>query len=133
MAAYLTVLLVEDDPDLLDALAVILRRHGYRVVTAADGNVAADLIRQELPDVAVVDMLLPGRSGFQLTDLLRERSNGRVPVVMISGHASAAHRDFALATGVDRFLAKPFSLAKLVDTVQALTHAAASVPATAPA
>ena len=115
-----TVLLVEDDDDLREAMAFALRRHGYEVVTAGDGSEAERLIAEQLPDLGVFDLLLPGVSGFQLTRLVKERSDGRVPVVVISGNSSAAHRDYAFACGGDAFLPKPFDSADL--TAAATRH-----------
>lgn len=125
MAEHLTVLLVESDPDLLEALELALADRGHRVLSAADGTTAADLLGRMLPDVAVFDMLLAGQSGLQLAMLLKERSDGRVPVVMMSGHVSAALRDYALAAGVDRFFDKPFPLADVVEAVEDLAVPAA--------
>jgi DNA-binding response OmpR family regulator len=65
-------------------------------------------------------MMLPGQSGFQITQHLKDLSEGRVVVLMISGNSSAAHRDYASVTGVDRFLAKPFSPAKVMEIVEEL-------------
>src|SRR5262245_3617957 len=106
MASQATVLLVTDDSDLLDALGFVLNRRGYRVIPALSGDKAVELLLGQLPDLAVLDMLLPGQSGFQLTRLLKERSDGTVPVVMMSDHPAPAHRDYAFAAGVDWFLEK---------------------------
>jgi DNA-binding response OmpR family regulator len=111
---------VEDDPDLCEALAAALRRKGYEVVPVGDGAEAIRLLAGQPPDVAVLDMMLPGASGFQVARLVKERSDGRVPVLMISGNSSAAHQDYAFAAGADRFLPKPFSLARFLDAVTAL-------------
>lgn len=113
MVASRTVLLVEDEPVLRSAMATVLRRRGYEVIDAANAAEAEDVLARGLPDLLVAAMMLPGRSGFQVVRLVRERSDGRVPVVMVSGIASPAHRDYAYASGVDAFLAKPFSAADL--------------------
>jgi two-component system, OmpR family, phosphate regulon response regulator PhoB len=120
MASRRTILLVEDDPVILEVIEFTLQRRGYCVQSARDGNAAMALIAQGLPDIAVLDMMLPGKSGFQITQRLKEESKERVFVVMMSGNTSIAHRDYALSTGVDRFLAKPFALAKLLEAVEGL-------------
>jgi DNA-binding response OmpR family regulator len=120
MASQVTVLLAANEPELVDALGFTLNHRGYRVVTALSGDGAAALIDLELPDIAVLDMLLPGRSGFQLTGLLKERTDGRVPVVMISDQIAPAHRDYAFAAGVNRFLEKWLAPGKLLGIVEAL-------------
>jgi two-component system phosphate regulon response regulator PhoB len=115
-----TVLLVEDEADLRELLAFALRRRGYRVTPAGDAVAAARALADQVPDLAVVDMMLPGPSGFSVIDQVKARSDGRVPVIMISGNAAAAHRDFALAAGADTFLPKPFALSALVQAAEAL-------------
>ena len=120
MTSQITVLLVTDDPDLLDALGFALNHRGYHVIPAVSGDRAVDLLLRQLPDIAVLDMLLPGQSGFQLTRLLKERSDGRVPVVMISDHTAQAHRDYAFAAGVDWFLEKWLAPARLLEAVEML-------------
>lgn len=115
-----TVLLVDDELGLLEAMAFALRRHGFQVVTGDDGAAAAEIVRTRLPDLAIVDMMLPGTSGFQVAQLVKARSDGRVPVLMISGNHSPAHRDYAAAVGIDAFLPKPFALAALTRTADRL-------------
>jgi DNA-binding response OmpR family regulator len=120
MASQLTVLLATDEPELLDALGFALNHHGYHVVPALTGDRAVELLLRQLPDLAVLDMLLPGQSGFQITRLLKERSDGRVPVVMISDQTAPAHRDYAFAAGVDWFLEKWLAPARLLQAVEML-------------
>jgi DNA-binding response OmpR family regulator len=120
MATQPTILLVTDEPYLLDALALLLRRGGYSVLIAPDGDRAVELLLRQLPDLAVLDMLLPGRSGFQITRLLKEQSDRRVPVVMISALTAAPHRDYAFAAGVDWFLEKWLTPSRLLEVVRAL-------------
>jgi DNA-binding response OmpR family regulator len=120
MASQFTVLLVANEPELVDALGFALNHRGYRVVTAHSGDGGVALADIQLPDIAVLDMLLPGQSGFQLTRLLKERSDGRVPVVMISDHTAPAHRDYAFAAGVDHFLEKWLAPTRLLEVVESL-------------
>jgi DNA-binding response OmpR family regulator len=120
MASQATILLVTDDSELLDALGTVLKRAGYRVLPAVSGDRAVDLLLDQLPDLVVLDMLLPGQSGFQLTQLLKERSNGAVPVIMMSDHPAPAHRDYAFAAGVDWFLEKWRAPAWLLQAVEML-------------
>jgi DNA-binding response OmpR family regulator len=119
MAHHRTVLLVESEPSLLDSLGFALRRRGYHVLTAIDGARAAELLDRNLPDALVLDMFLPAQSGFQVARLAKERSDGLVPVVMLSRIPAEAHRDYAVALGVDSFLAKP-GTAEVLAAVEAL-------------
>ena len=113
-----TVLIVEDDSDLRDALAAVLRRRGYTVLTTGDADAADGLLALTVPDLVITDMMLPGASGFHVIRTVKDRPGGdRVPVVMMSANASPAHRDYALAIGADRFVGKPFALGTLVQTV----------------
>lgn len=115
-----TILLVEDEPDLCEAMAQTLHRQGYGVLACADGAEAEHLILHEMPDLVVVEMLLPGRSGFQVARLALERSDGRTPIIMTSWFASPAHRDYAHAAGAASFLRKPFALTDLADLAKQL-------------
>jgi two-component system, OmpR family, alkaline phosphatase synthesis response regulator PhoP len=119
MATHRTILLVESEPTLLDALGFALRRRGYHVLAALDGERAAELLARYAPDAVVLDMFLSRQSGFQVARLIKERSDGLVPVVMVSHAAAEAHRDYALALGVDSFLVKP-GAAEVVAAVEAL-------------
>jgi len=118
-----TILLVEDEPSLLEALEYTLRRHGYDVIAVGDGHEACGWLAKELPDLAIVDMMIPGASGFTVTGLIKDRSDERVPVIMMSGNTAAAHRDYAFASGADVFLAKPFMPAALMDSIRSLCPA----------
>lgn len=120
MSRQRTALVVEDDSDLRDAVARLLSRRGYNVVTTGCGLRAVELAAQHRVAVAVVDLLLPGQSGFQVTAALKARHGDAVRVVMLSGIGSAAHRDYALASGADRFLPKPFAATQLLDAVAAV-------------
>ena len=100
MASQVTVLLATDEPELLDALGFALNHRGYHVVAAVTGDGALALADLQLPDIAVLDMMLPGPSGFQLATNLKERSDGLIPIVMISDLTAPAHRDYAFAGGL---------------------------------
>ena len=115
-----TILLVEDEPDLREVIALDLRRRGYDVQLAGDVPEAERLVQQGPPELVVVDMMLPGASGFRVLQLVKERSEGRVPVIMMSGNNSHAHRAYALAAGADAFLAKPFGPEELAEAIAGL-------------
>ena len=133
MGSARTVLVVEGEADLREAMANVLDRRGYKVLTAGDAAAAEDLLARGLPHLLVTAMLLPGRSGFQVARLVVERSDGRVPVVMVSANTSPAHRDYALASGVDVFLARPVSPAELAAAAEELCPLPAPRPTPRPA
>ncbi|HEY1187366.1 MAG TPA: response regulator [Gemmata sp.] len=121
------ILLVEDDPDLRSAFEFMLRRRGYDVVSTGNGLRAIELAIEHRPALAVVDLLLPGQSGFQVSFALRERFGGRTRVLVMSGFSSPHHRDYAEASGAEMFLAKPFSETAFLGAVAAL-HPLPQVP-----
>jgi len=114
-----TVLVVEDEPDLRAALELLLIRQGYHVVATGDGLRAVELAGQHRIDAAVVDLLIPGQSGFQVAIDLKARYGAAVRVVLMSGIASQAHQDYAFAAGAEQFLAKPFTTSQLLNAVAA--------------
>ena len=114
-----TILLVDDDPDLLGAMETVFARRGYRVLTAGDGNLALALAEREEPDVVVVDMMMPRKSGFLVLEKLKARPSGP-PVVMITANEGSRHRAYAELLGVDDYLRKPFALERLVESVERL-------------
>lgn len=118
MSARSTVLLVEDDPDLLRFAQVTLRLGGYRAVTATDGAAGLALARKTRPHLVLLDLRLPGLDGWQVLQGLREAPGlDAVPVVMLTASAGADDRDRALAAGVVDYLVKPVSADSLLATV----------------
>jgi DNA-binding response OmpR family regulator len=120
MSQFCTLLLVEDDPDLRDATELLLIQRGYHVIATGNGLRAVDLAEEHQPEVAVIDLLLPGQSGFQVTMALKARFGERVRVIVTSASDSRAHQDYAFASGAERFLAKPYEPAKLLEAVEAV-------------
>jgi CheY-like chemotaxis protein len=114
-----TVLVVEDDPDLRDSVELLLVRKGYHVVATGDGVRAVELAGKHKVDVALVDLLIPGQSGFQVSTALKARHGDAIHVVVMSGTCSPAHQDYAFAAGAERFLTKPFTTTQLFDAVAA--------------
>lgn len=119
MSRQRTVLVVEDDPDLRDAVESLLSRRGYNVVSTGCGLRAVELAAEHRAAVVVTDLLLPGQSGFRVTAELKDRYGDDVRVVVTSETASSAHQDYALANGAEWFLPKPFTTTQLLDAVGA--------------
>ncbi|MBX9585609.1 MAG: response regulator, partial [Gemmataceae bacterium] len=101
MGVIRTVLLVTDDPARGEAARRRLAAAGYEVHAAPDGLAAEEALAARPPDVLVVEMLLPGQSGFALAGRAKDLSGGRTRVVMMAADPPAAHRDYAYAAGVD--------------------------------
>jgi CheY-like chemotaxis protein len=119
--------LVCDDEDVLRALVrATLDGGAYAVIEARDGDEAIALARAARPDVIVLDMMMPGRTGLEvLAELREDRDLAGVPVVMLTARTQLSDRQAAAATGVDAFLAKPFSPLELLAIVDELLKAAA--------
>jgi DNA-binding response OmpR family regulator len=114
----LKILLVDDDPDLLAVTGFALQQAGFLVVKAADGTSALDLFEREQPDLAVLDINLPGLSGFDLAR--RVRAKGNVPIMMLTVRNEEEDLVRALALGADDYLTKPFSPRTLLARIRAL-------------
>lgn len=121
MPGSATVLLVEDEPAILDLLEVTLTSKGFHVRKAEDASVARDCIRAELPDVVILDWMLPGQSGIQLARELRADARSKsLPIIMLTAKADEADKVRGLEVGADDYVTKPFSPRELVARVNAL-------------
>lgn len=112
------VLIVEDEPVLLETIEYNLTRQGYEVCTAADGLAALKVARQERPDLIVLDLMLPGLDGFEVCRILRQEMS--VPILMLTARADEVDKVVGLEVGADDYLTKPFSMRELMARVKAL-------------
>ncbi len=127
-----SVLVVDDEPNIRDAVAYNLRRAGIDVSLAADGNEALRQARLLQPDLVVLDVMLPGLNGFEVCRTLRAEST--VPILVLSARGEATDRITGLELGADDYLVKPFTMQELVARVKAmLRRATMQVPTTVPA
>ena len=130
-----TVLVVEDDPGILEAVAYSLGRDGYEVLTAADGMAGLDLARERKPDAVVLDVMLPRMSGLDVCRILRAETP--LPILLLTARDSEADRVQGLELGADDYLTKPFSMRELRARVASLIRrdalSRAAGPRTAPA
>jgi DNA-binding response OmpR family regulator len=116
------VLVADDDPDLLDLVAYALGQAGYLVVKAADGLSAIQRFEAELPDIAILDINMPGASGFDVCSAIRARS--AMPIMMLTARGEEQDLVRALDLGADDYLTKPFSPRTLLARVKALLRRA---------
>jgi len=114
-----TILVVEDDPSLRQGLAMNFRLRGYQVLTARDGDEGMRKAFDARPDLVVLDIMLPGFSGLDILDELRERGEA-VPVLILSARGTLEHKVEGLGLGADDYLSKPFELPELLARVEAL-------------
>ena len=112
------VLVVEDEPTLLETLEYNLTRQGYQVYTAADGPTALEVARRERPDAIVLDIMLPGLDGLEVCRILRREMS--VPILMLTARADEVDKVVGLEVGADDYLTKPFSMRELLARVKAL-------------
>ena len=112
------ILLVDDDADILTAMRTALSDSGAELDTASDGDTAVRKITSGEPDLVVLDMMLPKRSGFLVIEHLRSQPNEKPPrVIMITGNQGTRHRVYAETLGVDLYLNKPFRMERLLEGI----------------
>jgi DNA-binding response OmpR family regulator len=115
------VLLIEDEANILEAIGFILSRAGWDVQGHGKGDTALEEIRRQSPDIVVLDVMLPGRSGLDILRELRATPEFKaLPVLMLTAKGQAKDRDMALALGANAFLTKPFANGELVETLARL-------------
>lgn len=117
-AAPAKVLVVEDEETLRFTLAHNLKREGYTVITAARGDDALTIAREQAPDLIVLDLMLPGVDGMQVCRLLRRDTD--VPIIMLTALGGEGDRVAGLDTGADDYMAKPFGVRELMARIRAL-------------
>lgn len=115
------VLLIEDEPNIIEAIRFILSRDGWRVQVHSDGTTAVATIAASKPDVLVLDVMLPGKSGFDIMQELRAMPEmAALPVLMLTAKGQTRDRELAERYGVNRFMTKPFANAEVLQAVNAL-------------
>ncbi len=124
MPAQKTVLLVDDDNEILESMRTVLEAKGYRVMVARDGNSGLTVAERENPDLLILDMMMPKKSGFLVLEKLKGRPGGLIPTIMITGNEGSRHRAYAEMLGVRDYIRKPFAMEKLVRSVEQVFEAA---------
>ncbi len=112
-----SVLLVDDDPDVLASLKLAFQSTGAQVVTARDGNQAVERVKSGDPDLVILDMMMPKRSGFLVMESIKpdRKLTSRPHVIMITANEGKRHEVFARHLGVADYLIKPFSMDRLLE------------------
>ena len=123
-----TIVIVEDDPSISEVVSLYLKRAGYTVTTFADGLIALDALTRQIPDLVILDVMLPGMDGFALTRHLRDRSD--VPIILLTSRREETDRIAGLELGADDYVVKPFSPQEVVSRVRAVLRRARSAPGT---
>ena len=116
------ILVVEDDSDIVTSIKGALKETGATVEVATDGNAAVEMAAATPPDLVVLDMMLPKRSGFLVLEKLKpKRTKGSKPyVIMITGNPGSRHKTYAQSLGVDEYINKPFRMERLLGSIEKL-------------
>lgn len=116
----LKILLVDDDVEIVETVSYALESSGYQVVIARDGNQGLALAERESPNLMILDMMMPKRSGFLVLEKLRRELELPLPVIMITGNEGSRHQAYAELLGVSEYIRKPFPMDRLLDAVERL-------------
>ena len=116
-----TILVAEDDADIRLMMSMLLGMKGYRVIEARDGQETLDVAQNERPDIILMDLQLPRLNGFAVARFIRQSETlSRVPIVVVSAHDPAKHRNLALAAGCNAYVQKPIDFDRLNELIVSL-------------
>ena len=115
------ILIVDDEPNIVLSLEFLMKKNGYEVETATDGDQAMDAVEQQKPDLMLLDVMMPRKDGYQVCQLLRGREEFKdVRIVMLTAKGRDVEREKGLSLGADDYITKPFSTQDVVDKVSEL-------------
>jgi len=120
------VLIVDDESDIRESVEAVFKAEGARTQSCSDGNKAVRMCLEDKPDLVILDMMLPGRSGFLVLEKIKGYEDSPV-VIMITANEGKRHRSFATGLGADLYLQKPFSMDVLIEKSAALLKQADEV------
>lgn len=114
------VLIVDDDHEIVESVRYALESNGYEVLVARDGNQGLAMAEKEDPDLVILDMMMPKRSGFLVLEKLRRTRPVPLRVIMITANEGSRHKAYAEMLGVDDYIRKPFAMDRLMESVKRL-------------
>jgi DNA-binding response OmpR family regulator len=114
------VLIVDDDHEIVESVRYALENKGYSVLVARDGNQGLAMAEREDPDLVILDMMMPKRSGFLVLEKLRRTRPVPLKVIMITANEGSRHKAYAEMLGVDDYIRKPFAMDRLMESVDRL-------------
>jgi DNA-binding response OmpR family regulator len=114
------ILLVDDDREIVESMRVALDASGFETLVARDGNQGLAMVEREDPDLVILDMMMPKRSGFLVLEKLRRTRPVPMRVIMITANEGSRHKAYAEMLGVDDYIRKPFAMDRLLDSVTRL-------------
>ncbi|TAN04609.1 MAG: response regulator [Rhizobiaceae bacterium] len=128
-----SVLIADDDPNILRALSFLMQREGHIVRTAADGREALDAIEQEKPDLVLLDLMMPRANGYEVCRALRSNpGHADVRIIMLTAKGRDADEQAGLALGADAYITKPFAIGDVTACVAQVLSLAATATRTRP-
>ena len=114
------ILLVDDDHEIVESMRIALETAGYEILVARDGNQGLAMAEREDPDLVILDMMMPKRSGFLVLEKLRRTRRVPLRVIMITANEGSRHKVYAEMLGVDDYVRKPFAMDRLIESVDRL-------------
>jgi DNA-binding response OmpR family regulator len=114
------ILLVDDDREIVESMRIALESSGYEILVARDGNQGLAMAERDNPDLVILDMMMPKRSGFLVLEKLRRSRPVPLRIVMITANEGNRHKAYAEMLGVDDYIRKPFPMDRLLDSVERL-------------
>ena len=114
------VVIVDDDYDQVQGLELALKDNGYAVYYGDDGDKGLALINSVKPDLLVLDLSMPGRSGFLVLEYMRTKSSINCPVIVVTAIDGRRHHDYAMALGARAFLKKPYGIFEMLESIKQL-------------
>lgn len=124
MANSPQILIVDDDAEIIESLTAILESRGYSVRVARDGSAGLAEAEANRPDLLILDMMMPKKSGFLVLEKLRTLPEGLIPTIMMTGNEGSRHRAYAEMLGVKEYLRKPFALDRLLNSIRKILNEA---------
>jgi two-component system alkaline phosphatase synthesis response regulator PhoP len=115
------ILIADDEPNIVTALEFLLQKNGYEVLIARNGDAALDLVEEHKPDLVLLDVMMPVKSGYEVCERMRERDALRhIKIVMLTAKGREVEMNKGLSVGADLYITKPFSTQELVQKINAL-------------
>jgi two-component system alkaline phosphatase synthesis response regulator PhoP len=115
------ILVVDDDKSIVKVLTAYLEQSGYQVLTAYDGEIALHMLRRERPDLVILDLMMPRRDGYEVTNLVRnDKSLSTTPIIMLTARVEDSDKIVGLELGADDYISKPFNAREVVARVKSL-------------
>jgi len=116
-----SVLLIEDEPNIIEAISFILSRDGWTVHSHSNGADAAGEVLRRMPDVVVLDVMLPGKTGFEVLQEIRgHKESATIPVLMLTARGQTKDREKAEGFGANMYMTKPFSNSEVLENIRSL-------------